>query len=44
MHLVSDGEVVAETEGDYSNSIFEILQDWEHQLKHRDVGYEEPRP
>lgn len=40
----SDKWLVAESEGDTSNSVFEILQDWEHQLKHRGIEFEEPQP
>lgn len=36
-------------EGETSNTIFEVLEDWENQLKHADfsklkVEFEEPQP
>jgi hypothetical protein len=35
---------MARLEGESSNDFFEILEDWNEQLKHIDFDIEEPRP
>jgi len=35
---------VAHLEGETSNALFETLADWDHQLKHADIDFEEPQP
>ena len=35
---------MAEKQGETLNSLFDILADWNHQLKHAKVDFEEPRP
>lgn len=35
---------MAEIEGEFSNLLFETLSDWEHQLKHSRIRFEELRP
>ncbi len=35
---------MAESEGVSSNSLYDTLADWEAQLKHANVSFEEPSP
>ena len=35
---------MARLEGESSNALFETLEDWDHQLKHADIDFEEPQP
>ena len=30
--------------GETSNQLFEVLEDWEHQLKHADIDFERLEP
>ena len=38
------GRVLVHLEGETSNALFETLADWDHQLKHADIDFEEPQP
>ena len=44
VRLLHNGEIMAERTGDCSNSLYDTLADWEAQLKHANVTFEEPSP
>lgn len=47
MFEVYSTEEMVPREGESLNSlseVFEVLQDWEHQLKHQNIDFEGPEP